>query len=249
MAISSFSHSFIIFLQLFITGNGQTQIIAAVNLVQKLDLILSHLIIQLGAKLLKESSLVIVDFFEVLHRVGFFRRVGLLLHHADVQVNDDIHQLFDDVEHSIFGNAFVKSWIQNVPELPALGCVIPVFAEKPTDQHQIVNVVLAIDVSKLLVKVADGLAFGSLGAHFLVVHVDFWCNGLQMLIIQVHSVAKTLDSRLESAEFHTVKFDLTFDFECEIFLGACALNRRHTVATPTRSHFFSNLLNFYKNSQ
>ena len=81
------------------------------------------------------------------------------------------------------------------------------FAQKPSNQHQVVHVVLAVQISKLLVEVADGLPLGALRAHLLVVHVDLWGDGTQVLIVKVHSVTKALDSSLESPILHTMKFD------------------------------------------
>ena len=96
------SLSLIIILQLFVTCNGQSKIVAPVDLVEELDLLLSHLIIELAVKLLQEFSPVVLDLLKVLHGIGLLRRIRLLFHHFYVQFNHDVHEFFDDIEYFTF---------------------------------------------------------------------------------------------------------------------------------------------------
>ena len=111
-------------------------------------------------------------------------------------------------------------------------------AQEPADQHEVVDIVLAVQVCKLLVEVADGLPFGSLSAHLLVVHINFRGDCLQVLIVQIHSVTKTLDGSLERPELNRVQLDCAFNFKREVLLGAGTLNNRHSITATASSHLF-----------
>lgn len=102
------SLSLIIFLQLFVTCNGQAKIVAPVDLVEELDLLLCNLIIELGVKLLQEFSPVALDFFQVLHCVGLLWRIWLFFHHFSVQLNNDVHEFFYNIEYFTFRDTLFK---------------------------------------------------------------------------------------------------------------------------------------------
>ena len=111
-------------------------------------------------------------------------------------------------------------------------------AQEPADKHEVVDIVLAVQVCKLLVEVADGLPFGSLRTHRLVIHIDFRGDRTHVLIVHIHSVTKTLDGRLESPELDRVQLDSAFNFKSEVLLGTGTLNSGHSITAPASSHLF-----------
>ena len=110
-------------------------------------------------------------------------------------------------------------------------------AQEPSHHDQILNVVLAVKVRKLLVEVGDGLAFASVSLHLLIVEVDLVCNGLHMLLVKVHSVSKALDGRLVTSELDTVQFDAALSCKAELLLGSCPINLGDSISTCASSHF------------
>ena len=174
----------------------------------------------------------------VLLRVSLLWRIRLLLQHLSVEIHGDVHKFFYSFEDTLLWQTFFKRRVHNVPQFSSLGRVVPVLAQKPADEHEVVHIVLAVQVGKLLIEVADGLPFGSLSTHHLVIHIDFRGNRPQVLIVQIHSVTKTLDGRLESPELDRVQLDSAFNFKSEVLLGASTLNSGHSITATASSHLF-----------
>ena len=174
----------------------------------------------------------------VLLRVSLLWRIRLLLKHLSVEIHGDVHEFFDGVEDALLWQTFFECRVHNVPQFSPLSRVVPMLAEEPADKHEVVDIVLAVQVCKLLVEVADGLPFGSLRTHHLVIHIDFRGDRPQVLIVQIHSVTKTLDGRLESPELDRVQLDSAFNFKSEVLLGTGTLNSGHSITAPASSHLF-----------
>ena len=173
----------------------------------------------------------------VLLRVSLLWRIWLTFQHFCVYINGDVHEPFDRIENARPWQTFFERWIHNVPQFPTLRRVVPMFAQEPANEHEVVNVVLAVQVCKLIVKVADGLSFGPLRTHFLVIHVDFGGNCAQVFIVQIHPITEALDGSLESPKLDRVQLDCAFNFKREVFLGAGTLNRGHSITASAGSHF------------
>ena len=82
------------------------------------------------------------------------RRFGQRIEHCDVQINGHVTKLTDHIKHLLLRDSLLKGRIDHMPQLSSLRLIAPVLAKKPADQRQVFDVMLAIKVGELRVKVA-----------------------------------------------------------------------------------------------
>ena len=145
------------------------------------------------------------NLFVIFKRIGLLRTFRKGVDHVQVHVDSDVHELADDGDDLLLGHYWKERRVDDVPEFSGLCLITPVFAEEPADEDHVLNVVLRVQVAELRIEVAQSLSLASFGKHFIVVKSDLVRDGLEMLGVEVHSVAETLDGRLVTSEFDLVK--------------------------------------------
>ena len=61
------------------------------------------------------------------------------------------------MKHVTCRNTFLKCWVDDVPKFSTLSLITPMLAEKPSDEDQVLNIVLVVLVGEVGIEVAEGL--------------------------------------------------------------------------------------------
>ena len=81
---------FSIVLQLLLTSDSETKVIASVDLIHEFNGLFSYIFVQLICKLLNELVTVIKNLLHVLESVGFLWGIRLLCQHVLIEIDSDV---------------------------------------------------------------------------------------------------------------------------------------------------------------
>ena len=101
--------------------------------------------------------LVALNLLIVSQRCGLLTRIGHSFEHDRVQVNRDIAKALNDLNNIASRDTFLECWVDDVPKFSPLGLIAPMLAQKPSDEDQVLYVVLVVLVGEIGIKVAQSL--------------------------------------------------------------------------------------------
>ena len=101
--------------------------------------------------------LVALNLLVVSQRSSLLARIGQSFKHDRVQVDRDIAKTLNDLNDITSRDTFLECWVDDVPKFSSLGLIAPMLAEKPSDEDQVLYVVLVVLVGEIGIKVAQSL--------------------------------------------------------------------------------------------
>ena len=101
--------------------------------------------------------LVALNLLVVSQRSSLLARIRQSFEHDRVQVDRDIAKTLNDLDDIAGRDTFLECWVDDVPKFRSLSLIAPMLAEKPSDEDQILNVVLVVLVGEIGIKVAQSL--------------------------------------------------------------------------------------------
>ena len=138
------------------------------------DIVLADCLGELLRDTLQESLPILTYSIVVLGCTALQVAVWKLLQEFLVQVHGYVGESSDDSEDLSRRDSGPQLWINDVPEFFGLRLVVPVFAEEPTEQAQVLHSVLAVFEREVAVEVCDGLRTSRIFDHSFVVNLELW---------------------------------------------------------------------------
>ena len=84
-------------------------------------------------------------------------RVRQSFEHDRIQVDRDIAESFNDFNNISRWDTLLKCRVDDVPKFSSLGLIAPMLAKKPSDENQVLYVVLVVFVSEIGIEVTESL--------------------------------------------------------------------------------------------